>query len=107
MDEIICALETADRSKLLERVIENVGSGYHVTHFSDRQQRWNAIVTTFKDCLLELVLVLYRLYIDKLQLCRKGKEKCKRFQLARMETIRDVFHLTEDQSDEERIGIII
>ena len=50
VDEIICALETADRSELLERVIEDVGSGYHVTHFRDRQQRWNAIVTTSKDC---------------------------------------------------------
>ena len=57
MDEIICALETADRSELLERVIEDVGSGY-VTHFRDRQQRWNAIVTTSKHCLLEHVLVL-------------------------------------------------
>ena len=107
MDEIICTLETADRSELLERVVEDVGSGYHVKHFRDRQQRWNAIVTTSKDCLLELVLVLYQLYIDKLQLCRKCKEKFTRLQLAWMETIRDVFHLTEDQSDEERIGIII
>ena len=40
MDEIICALETADRSELLERMIEDVGSGYNVTHFHDRQQRW-------------------------------------------------------------------
>ena len=46
MDEIICALETADRSELLEKVIEDVDNGYHVTHFRDRQQRWNAIVTT-------------------------------------------------------------
>ena len=106
MDEIICALETADRSELLEKVIEDVSNGYHVTHFCDRQQRWNAIVTTSKDCLLELVLVLYQLYIDKLQLCRKGKEKFTRLQLAWMETMRDVFHLTEDQSDDERICII-
>ena len=56
--------------------------------------------------MLELVLVLYQLYIDKLQLCCKGKEKLTRLQLAWMETMRDVFHLTEDQSDEERIGII-
>ena len=69
MDEIICALETTDRSELLEKVIEDVGNGYHVTHFRDWQQRWNAIVTTSKDCLLKLVLVLYQLYIDKLQLC--------------------------------------
>ena len=61
---------------------------------------------TSKDCLLELVLVLYQLYIDQLQLCRKGKEKFTRLQMAWMETMRDVFHLTEDQSDEERIGII-
>ena len=107
MNEIICLLETAGRSELLERVIEDVGSGYHVTHFCDRQQRWNAIVTTSKHCLLELVLVLDQLYIDKLQLCRKGKEKFTRLQLAWMETIQDVFHLTEDQSDEERIGIIL
>ena len=108
MDEIICALETADRSELLEKVIEDVCSGYHVMHFRDRQQRWNAsaIVTTSKDCLLELVLVLYQLYIDKLQLCCKGKEKFTQLQLAWMETMQDVFHLTEDQSDEERIGII-
>ena len=59
-----------------------------------------------KNCLLELVLVLYQLYIDKLQLCRKGKEKFAQLQLAWMETMRDVFHPTEDQSDEERIGII-
>ena len=72
MDDIICALETADRSKLFEKVIEDFGSGYH---FRDRQQRWNAIVTTSKDYLLELVLVLYQLYIDKLQLCCKGKGK--------------------------------
>ena len=57
MDEISCALETADRSELLEKVIEDVGSGYDVAHFRDRQQRWKAIVTTSKDCLLELVLV--------------------------------------------------
>ena len=63
MDEIICALETADRSELLERVIEDVGSGHHVTHFRDRQQRWNAIVIMSKDCLFEFVLVLYQLYI--------------------------------------------
>ena len=92
MDEIICALETADRSELLERVIEDVGSSYHVTHFRDgmlsstTMQRWNAIVTTSKHCLLELVLVLYQLYIDKLQLCRKGKEKFTWLQLAWMET---------------------
>ena len=86
------------RSELLERVIEDVGSGYHVMHFCDQQQQWNAIVTTSKHCLLELVLVLDQLYIDKLQLCRKGKEKFTRLQLAWMETIRDVFHLTEDQS---------
>ena len=92
MDEIICALETADRSELLEKVIEDVGSGYHVTHFRDRQQRWNAIVTTSKDCLLELVLVLYQLYIDKLQLCCKGKEKFTQLQLAWMETMQDVIH---------------
>ena len=73
MNDIICSLETADRSELLEKVIEDFGSGYHMTHFRDRQQRWNAIVTTCKDYLLELVLVLYQLYIDKLQLCRKGK----------------------------------
>ena len=54
MDDIVCALETADRSQLLEKVIEDVGSGYYLTHFHDRQQQWNAIVTTFKDCLLEL-----------------------------------------------------
>ena len=57
-----------------------------------------------KDCLLELVLVLYQLYIDKLQLCRKSKEKFTRLQLAWMETMRDVIHLTEDQSDEGRIN---
>ena len=68
MEEIIWALETADRSKLLEKVIEEVGNGYYVTHFRAQQQRWNAIVTMSKDCLLELVLVLYQLYIDKLQL---------------------------------------
>ena len=105
MDEIICALETADRSELLEKVIEDVCSGYHVMHFRDRQQQWNAmasaIVTMSKDCLLELVLVLYQLYMDKLQLCRKGKEKLTRLQLAWMETMRDVFHLTEYQSDEK------
>ena len=110
MDEIICALETADRSELLEKVIEDVCSGYHVMNFRDRQQRWNAmasaIVTTSKDCLLELVLVLYQLYIHKLKLCCKGKEKLTQPQLAWMETMQDVFHLTEDQSDEERIGII-
>ena len=54
----------------------------------------------------ELVLVLYQLYIDKLQLCRKGKEKFTRLQMAWMETMRDVFHLIKDQSDEERFGII-
>ena len=85
MDEIICALETADRSGLLEKVIEDVGNGYHVTHFRDRQQGWNTIVTTSKDCLLELVLVLYQLYIDKLQLCHKGKEKFTRLQLPGMD----------------------
>ena len=85
-DEMICGLETADRSELLEKVID-VGSSYHVTHFCDRKQRWNAIVTTSKDCLLKLVLVLYQLYIDKLQLCRKGKEKFTRLQLAWMETM--------------------
>ena len=31
MDDIICTLETADRSELLEKVIENVGSGYNMT----------------------------------------------------------------------------
>ena len=92
MDEIICALETADKSELLEKVIEDVGSGYYVTHFRDRQQRWNAIVTTSKDCLLELVLVLYQLYIDKLQLCCKGKEMFTQLQLAWMETMQNVFH---------------
>ena len=107
MDEIFCTLETADRSELLEKVIEDVGSGYHLMHFRDRQQRWNAILTTSKDCLLELVLVLYQLYIDKLQLCCKGKETFTRLQLAWMETMRDVFHLIKDQSDEERIGIIL
>ena len=55
MDGIVCALETADRSELLEKVIEDVGSSYHLMHFHDRQQRWNAILTTSKDCLLELV----------------------------------------------------
>ena len=100
---VVCALETADKSELLEKVIKDVGSGYHLTHFHDWHQRWNAIVTTSKDCLLELVLVLYQLYIDKLQLCRKGKEKFTRLQLAWMETMRDVIHLTEDQSDKERI----
>ena len=38
MDDIICMLETADRSRLLEKVIEDVGSGYHMTHFHDPQQ---------------------------------------------------------------------
>ena len=33
MDEIICALETADRSELLEVI--DVGSGYYVMHFRD------------------------------------------------------------------------
>ena len=82
---IICALETADKSELLERMIEDVGRGYHVTHFRDRQQQWNAIVTTSKHCLLELVLVLDQLYIDKLQLCRKGKEKFTRLYTAGMD----------------------
>ena len=37
MNDIICSLETADRSELLEKVIEDFGSGYHMTHFRDRQ----------------------------------------------------------------------
>ena len=61
MDEIICALEKADRNELLEKVID-VGSGYHVTHFRDRQQQWNAIVHRPRTAsMLELVLVLYQL----------------------------------------------
>ena len=98
MDEIVCALETADERELLENVIKDVGSGHHLTHFSDRQQQWNAIVTKSKDCLLELVLALHQLYIEKLELCRKGKDKYTRLQLAWMEAMRDVIH---DQSDED------
>ena len=51
MDEIICVLETADRSELLEKVIEDVGSGYHVTHFRDRQQRCRPTTNSNKQSL--------------------------------------------------------
>ena len=60
MDGIVCMLETANRNELPEKVIDN-GSGYHLTYFHDRHQRWNAIVTKSKDSLLEFVLVLYQL----------------------------------------------
>ena len=97
MDDIVCALETADRRELLENVIKDVGSGHH--------QQWNAIVTKSKDCLLELVLALHQLYIEKLQLCRKGKDKYTRLQLAWMEAMRDVIHDQSDEDeDEEKIG---
>ena len=35
MDDIVCALETADKSELLVKVIKDVGNGYHLTHFHD------------------------------------------------------------------------
>ena len=77
---------------LLEEVCKHVGSGYHVSYFSDRQRLWTNITEQQRERLASVVAAALHLYITTLRAHSKGKEKFAHMQMEWMHVIRVMVH---------------
>ena len=59
---VAAELEKAEAKNLVEEVCKEVGSGYHVRYFNDRQRLWTDIMEQQRERLASIVAAALRLY---------------------------------------------
>ena len=95
MGSLVAAdLEAMDTTTLVGAVCEEVGSGYHLKHFTERGRLWSEICKD-QERLQEVVQVIFQVYIDNLRTCARGREKFARLQLEWMGFVCSVVHVQE------------
>lgn len=89
METLISQLREVKREDLLSHVYRDVGSGYHLKHYPERQAFWDACIQT--RALDLFVNALFDEYLG-LIVSLKGREKYASLQLQWMELLRCIQH---------------
>ncbi len=98
VEDLLRQLEQVTVEEVLGQVKLEVGKGYHLAHFPERQVFWEACIRS--SALRDIVSALRTEYVRLVRTSSKGREKFGHMQIRWMEVVHDVLHKSSPVPDD-------